>query len=744
MDKNLLRVSLRHNAIIVPPVTTERLTLTEPAGLLAANLGKLGYSLSEDLLHALNGATVNWHIAVLETFREVMGVSKNWTPLVKGWNVPTGESIADHIITFFTNIFGGAGTTLPCRHIIPDGTFPLERYNGCPYCGRPFAFGELKLYKQGSETKELNLWHEGDAKTFLFDLLSSKTALDATQLDSLRILLRAFPLPEEVEIKMKETVMVVIAALVEKGEGARAGGYFASPVDVMRYLWYKHIGFLQILEPASIVGRTSRNHRHLFAPLDTSAGAKLITTATLKLKYTRKQCALAAGWLNSLPMDAQKMCETMHPKRRMWVRFIRALRLAEWAGRPGYEKLAEVLDRFYKGDYPVWLGQVEGGRLRYDAATTFTLLQARPGAFARSLFANMLWFGCDKAMAAFTPVAEKVPARLLFTLAMYADLYFEQDAQRPVKPLSGNQKTIPANRLVKLYEPEDLDNMKEAVKELCLSQMGRRFAALPRSAATMHIHPLLYKMPVAIGDRGETVQDTACALMGARFPVSGDAVRLFMQWGTGLSAQHMDMDLSCQIAYRSGTEFCSYYNLVATGCKHSGDIRHIPENVGTAEYIELDLATLRAAEAMYVTFTCNAYSNGSITPNMLVGWMASGNEMTISESTGVAYDPSCVQHQVRITGALTKGLVFGVLDVAKHEVVWLELPYYGQVVQQLDRRGVEAMLKRLDSKLNIGQLLALKAAAQGMKLVEEEASAEEVYTPLWAQNAAAVTQLLVD
>ena len=78
--------------------------------------------------------------------------------------------------------------------------------------------------------------------------------------------------------------------------------------------------------------------------------------------------------------------------------------------------------------------------------------------------------------------------------------------------------------------------------------------------------------------------------MGTRFPVEGDTVRLFMQWGAGLSAQHLDMDLSCSVAYETRQEFCSYSQLTIAGCQHSGDIRSIPEKVGTAEYIDLNLA----------------------------------------------------------------------------------------------------------------------------------------------------------
>ena len=128
---------------------------------------------------------------------------------------------------------------------------------------------------------------------------------------------------------------------------------------------------------------------------------------------------------------------------------------------------------------------------------------------------------------------------------------------------------------------------------------------------------------------------------------------------------------------------------------------------------------------------------------MVIGWMNSANPMTISSDTGVAYDPSCVQHQVRVTQSLTKGLVFGVLDVKAAEIVWLEMPFDGQTSRTINREAVEGMLKRLDSKLSVGRLLTIKAEAQGM-YITDTADADEIYDRDWAINAAAVTKLLVD
>ena len=744
MKPNLVKVSLRQQAVYLESARSGALppALPEATALLVANLAQLGYGVSEPLLRALEDTTPAFQERLLTVFREVMGVRKNWTPLVKDWHTPTGARPLDYVLTFFASVFRAPGTTLPCGHVIPANTFPLERYNGCPFCGTPFQRGTIKFTGQGSKLKVLELWTERDLNGFLRDLLASKAALDATQLDSLKLLLDDLPVPVGVPIAMKETRMAVIDAYVQANRWQKAQPLLSSPTDVLRYLWYRHTDFVQLVEPSTIRRRQQRNGRHWVAALDGSVQAKARATADLKLHYRRREARMVAEWLNALPQRPAELCEIMHPKRGMWVRFIRALRLAEYSTRPALAKLRETLDVFYRQTYEVWQGRVNYFRLRSEAAPTFALLQQRPGLFARSLFANMLWFGAEPAVAAFAEIIDQVPARLVLTLHMYAENYFTKGVPRVVKPLGGVSRQIPANALLGLYDEPQLEAMQTAVADLCKLAMRRRFAAIPTPHRTVYIDPLLFKVPVAIGDRSETVQDLPSALMGTRFAVAGRAVRLFLQWGTGLPAQHLDMDLSCHIAFAERVEICSYAQLTATGCQHSGDVQHIPNKVGTAEYIELNLDALHHAQAQYVTFACNAYTAGSLSPNLVVGWMNSTQPLRVS-AKGVAYDPSAVQHQVRITSGLTKGLVFGVLDVARREIVWLEMPFYGQVVQQLDAGGVRTLLRKLDSKLSLGDLLLIKAEAQNLQ-VQEQPEADEVYTAEWARNTAAVTQLLVD
>ena len=123
--------------------------------------------------------------------------------------------------------------------------------------------------------------------------------------------------------------------------------------------------------------------------------------------------------------------------------------------------------------------------------------------------------------------------------------------------------------------------------------------------------------------------------------------------------------------------------------------------------------------------------------------MNSAYEMKLSEETGVAYDPSCVQQQVRIsTENLSKGLVFGVLDIAEHEIYWLEMPFQSQGLYGLDDEQIAIYLRRLKAKTSVGKLLSIKAEAQGLTEVSSPDAATESYTYEWALDPAAVSQLL--
>ena len=353
------------------------------------------------------------------------------------------------------------------------------------------------MYKgQTSKQKELRLFTRHDLKKIFDSLLSSVTPLDETQKDSLKLMLNEFPLSEDTNIGMKETTMLIIEAMIEKSKGDEATRFFKTPTDVLRYLWYKKTGFVQIIEPKTLMTHSKKMYHHMFGPLDKSADAAKVMKQKLMLKYDRKTCLCVARWLNAIPMTAKQAAENMNPKRGMWGRMIRALRLGEYSRKKGMEHLSEILDVFYKNDYETWQGTVDKARKENNADKTLALLKERPGLFARSLFASMLRFGSDKVLEAFDNVADNLPARLLLSLGNAAESYFDINQTRLAHPITGVTYKIEPNKLLNLYDENSRRKMVEDVNNIYKASMERRFAKQKNDAKSVFIDPKLFSIPV--------------------------------------------------------------------------------------------------------------------------------------------------------------------------------------------------------------------------------------------------------
>lgn len=744
----LSRVALRNNAIYIPlSEVNPKAEMTPESTAFVALLGELGYEVTEPLLHALNGCTPERLEDISVQIREAYNVGLNWSALVKGWRTPTGETVADHLITLFQNL-GMAdmpSVTLPCGHQIPEGTFPLERYTGCPFCGRPFITTNYTYTGQGSSMKVLELWSQPELVALLRSLLESKVPLNATATDNLRLLMMAFPVPDDVEIPVKENRILVADIFWQRGDLEDALNMLKTPTDLLRMVWYGRTGSLRIVPPRVYRKLHDAVNRDGAFHSDPRGGVEAVL-AKLPLKFKRTQCKLVARWFCSLSASPESLCEDMHKHRGMWVRMIRALRLAEYARKAGMDKLALLLDLFYRGDYRVWQGSVNRAVAEGNADEAFALLAERPGVFARSLFALIGRFGVERTLKAFEPVLPSVAPRILLSMSSLAEEYFFAIGESRSVGAPGFKKVVAKLPMgVCDMSVDERAAAIVAINELYVKAMEIRFASGPKPAAPVYIAPELFDIPVPVGERTTVASDLPPAYQGQRFKVEGDDVRLFLQWGQGLPAQHLDMDLSAKLVKDDGySRECAYYDLSFDGARHSGDIREIPDQVGTAEYVELNIPILVNEGWKYAVFTCNAYSSATLDPRLVVGWMSSANPMAVSDSTGVAYDPSTVQHMVRIScGNLMRGLVFGFLDLIERTIYWVEIPQTSRVAAQLSTSEIEAYIRRLKARPTIGKMLQDRASIQETPLTVDPHVAGTVYDTRWAYNPAAVAEVLL-
>lgn len=721
MNTALLSVAFANNALYLPgdAVSSE---LSPAAAALLVVLNKHGLCVDEDTLHHLNALGDDDISAIDALIREVYRTDANWAALTREWNTrPTGVSFINFFVTALANVdpeFRGHGTTLPCGHFIPDGVFDLSRYTGCPFCGTSFVSAKANLEIHDAATlTELHRWTQEDAEKEAAKLLAMPTPLDATMTARLKKLVEGLPADLFVnfdEIPCAETRALVGAEFLGLGD-MRFADFAKTPTDMLRLLWSMKTGRLRITRPAEEKKFLEKYHNYYSSGLITLADNA--AEMKLKLHYNRTTGRAVARRFESFDMSAEEICVNMHPYRQMWVRFIRALRLNDQACRCGLEKLSEVLDRFYRQDYCVWSGEVDKARMSGNLDRLLTLLRQRPGAFARCLFDTVLDFGMEPVSKAFAQVATKLPVRLLVSLYNAVPGYFLPTMpERHVVLPSGLVKALPYNPgISRLSESERRDIALELQQVVLTALYDIYSAQEPLSGDKVYIDRELYECPVPVGDRGNSVAVSGSAIPGQKFDVKGDKVRVFMHWGVGMPAMHFDMDLSCLLVGKDKKVDIAYYNLDGYGAIHSGDIQRIPDKVGAAEYIELDIPKLLSNGLDYAAFTTNAYSVPKLSPDVIVGWMSSEHPMEVDNETGVAYNPADVDYMVTVGAmSLSRGMVFGILDLHARKILWLEAANNNRTLAGLDLASIEALQKRLAEKISIGALIALKAKARGV------------------------------
>lgn len=708
---------------------------TPAAMAFSAQMSKLGYAVEPELFRAVCALTLEQTTEIVENVENLLKVHSNWTALTRNWLQPTGINTATMWLGILEQLHlphsGVKGTMLPCGHFIPDGTFPLERYNGCPVCGTLFSTSNWSYAGQGSTLKPLRLATDDTLRATLRELLESKIPAESTPQQVLALLIAVFGLPDDISTTgTYEAGAIAFDVLSRKGMPEQAKRLVHTAADVFRYLWCSHTAQNRIVRPKTLVETARANVGYRWEPdsQQLEAEAAHNQRALLKLKYNRSYCRFIADILNTLPQSPEEMCEGLHPYRGMWVRFVRALRLSEFARRAGYEHLGAFVDIFYRGDYPVWQGMVEQAILAGKASEVTSLLAQRPSTFARALIATLIHLGPDRVLPTFEAVAHKVPVRLLVTLDMYALYCLTPSVTRVVHTATGARHTVGVNPRMLAYTTEQLEDMAEKIQAICRRALSHYFEGLSHPSGSIYIAPELFLTPIAIGERAHSTSGDMYVPQGRRFDVQGNNVRLFLHWGEGLPAQHLDLDLSAAIQYDDHTDECAYYDLNPLGAVHSGDIQNIPDNVGAAEYIELDIPALAAAGARSVLFAVNAYSVGAITPTARVGWMDCAHPMAVDNATGVAYDPSTVQFAADIRPEnVHGGIIFGVLDIESRQIMWLEMGANTQNLAQFDLRTVNALCTKLRSRMSIGTFLTIMATAQHRPIVSSPDEAETVY-----------------
>lgn len=438
---------------------------------------------------------------------------------------------------------------------------------------------------------------------------------------------------------------------------------------------------------------------------------------------------MIASWVNSLPLTAEEACEDMHPKRGMWVRFIRDLRLVEYSKKDGYKKLAAILDCFFHHNYKGFNSRLEYA-IKNNMDNVLPLISMRPSEYTQHLFWIALLHKGGDGFRPYMKICGKTPLRMLYNLYIICQekaVPFASQCRKVTLPI-WYWRLIPLARgLVKIgvrNNYKDLNDIK-----------GKK----------VWIDKRLFSMPMPVYHRSSVIHDLDDTWPGTILPVKGNHIRLFTLTDSDNNGEDSMVCLNA-ILYHRDHKHTVFGNsdLTREGAVYSGTAKSWSEVASAANYLDLDIDALDKEGIEYVAFYVHSFLPGGIPGNTIVGWMNATKKLKVDPYTGMAYDPSAVRHFVRIDSSEMKNnLVFGILRIETRDIVSLDFSREDYGIPSLYYEDIKIQLRRLSTDMTVGKALDFMFNAQNSIPVENEEAADVKFTYQWARNHAQVARYLL-
>lgn len=297
-----------------------------------------------------------------------------------------------------------------------------------------------------------------------------------------------------------------------------------------------------------------------------------------------------------------------------------------------------------------------------DNEDVLTLLSTRPGEFVRRLrkLADTFYIGAvDEKLA---EVGHQASATVLLQAINAFNAYNQSKAIRAVFPKGQVSK-------IKVIDNEQLPIW--TARQLCMRLeecLETKFSELP-PLGKVYLDPTLDNIAVPFALRNASKGRVLGR--GSRLALDDETkvVRFFIWWKDG--AERTDIDLSAALYDKdyNWVEDIAFHNLRGSGAVHSGDITSAPN--GASEFIDIDIAALKARGVRYVSMVVNSYTGQTFAelPECFAGFMT----RTDLES-GEIYDPRTVAQRVDLTSN-SRGSTPFIFDLVSREAIWVDLSF---------------------------------------------------------------------
>jgi hypothetical protein len=662
------------NALIIPQDLLGQNDSRELAMAFQANVMRLGFILSENLVDIISTLSVDsigrLYPSVINTLKEMKGADVEHRPMYP--NFPRQVMEASDVELFVNAI----------AHYWTLGEWKPD-YEKLP---RKFSFEETKFLP-------IRVASGNEFRDILHDILSSADSI--TEED--KQIVQAFLENEENpripdEIPFKENMCLVAGYYLSKGKPNPAKKLMKTATDVLRVATYMSGGDVSLAENTKFIS-FPRSTRRVFVEVLERVGRE----------------------------------EDFIRHKNKWVRLFHCLHIGEFKGR-----IRETAAKLRNNEKIVTFnGRLESRLARKNVVGAVDMLMERPGEFARRLD-HLLRLSPEFDDATyvtqkFVSVVGDIPTRNLLQLMGHLRVR-NHLTKRVVFPKGSAQRaqTIPGHNQLYRIDERLIARIGDAIQ----GELIRRFGDL-KPLGRMWVDPELQGCPLPTQMRSAS-EGLLTVARGSQLPIDDDGVkkvlRLFIYW-VGL-----DVDLSATFhneAFETVSQI-SYTNLRCGELRawHSGDITRAPCPHGASEFIDIDIDGAIRAGVRYVTMNVFSFSGipFSDMETCFAGWMTR-NEPESNE----IYDPMYVKQKIDLRTP-SRNAVPVVFDLHYRKAIWVDLTtrtrthHWGNNVHS-NRATIEDIVEAmttLSNKVSLYDLLVLHAIARG-DLVNAKSDADIVF-----------------
>jgi len=661
-------IDIEHTKILIrysnkvgmsPPMNVDKPASKAMVGAVLRNMQDLGYTLSMDALDIIKSygsiSLEEFYKRIIKILKEITGASKKWKPMYP--NFPRQVMEAEEAELYINAIIHYFGKYYLGTEILPEyekeERFPLSE------------FTKLKVLEPA--TKD-------DFHCIFKNLISSPTSVSAEDMDNIKWYIGEYGndarFPDKI-IHKEILASVVKSCLVYGVDLAKLDSCAQTATDVLR------------IASAMSLGDVS-----------------LAQTTQFK-KFKRKERKFLLSCLDSTNPNVEDMVS----RREMWKRLGEVIHPGDHWKK--YPKAFSAFQKLRNEKIITFNGQLESALSNKDIDKAVSLLEKRPGVFARRLNNILCKAGPSKRkdiVSSFEKVAEKVSTPVLLQVKAYFQ-YRDIDRPRIVFPKGSLAKARTLESSLQEL-PKSIENSITKICEKTLKNIYKDRNPLGK----VFIDPELKNYIVPSSQRSAS-KALRTIPRGSRLSINTEqTLRMFIWW----HGSAVDIDLSAGFYNEKWNriDHVSYTKLRCNFACHSGDITSAPK--GASEFIDVDLSKAKDNGIRYVAMCVYSYSSIPFVKlkECFAGWMEREEPQS-----GEIFEAKTVKNRIDLTSE-SKTAIPLLLDLQEGCVIWADMALSGKYSLhniECSDDNLQILVQSIISmrKHNLYDLLKMNAESRG-------------------------------